>query len=233
MTESFPLLRKREWLLSGRRRGFPAHRVRFCGNPGGKENINVQNEVTAKDITAEVPAGVEKTDEEYMSEALREAENAADLGEVPVGCVIVRDGKVIARAGNRRENGKCALDHAEIIAIEKACRSLGGWRLPGCTLYVTLEPCPMCAGAIINARIPRVVFGAYDKKAGAFGSVVDLNAYPFNHHPEIVSGVSESECASELSEFFRKKRKSSKCSEAPILREQSPDPAYSDCGGNL
>ena len=91
----------------------------------------------------------------------------------------------------------------------------------------------MCAGAIINARIPRVVFGAYDKKAGAFGSVVDLNAYPFNHHPEIVSGVSESECASALSNFSEKKRKSSKCSEAPILREQSPDPAYSDCGGNL
>ena len=142
MTESFPLLRKREWLLSGRRRGFPAHRVRFCGNPGGKENINVQNEVTAKDITAEVPAGVEKTDEEYMSEALREAENAAELGEVPVGCVIVRDGKVIARAGNRRENGKCALDHAEIIAIEKAAVSAGG----GCrdarfTLRLSLVRC--------------------------------------------------------------------------------------------
>ncbi|MFR5889929.1 MAG: nucleoside deaminase [Lachnospiraceae bacterium] len=187
--------------------------MRFCGNQGGKENINVQNEVTAKDITAEVPAGVEKTDEEYMSEALREAENAAELGEVPVGCVIVRDGKVIARAGNRRENGKCALDHAEIIAIEKACRSLGGWRLPGCTLYVTW--CPMCAGAIINARIPRVVFGAYDKKAGAFGSVVDLNAYPFNHHPEIISGVSEGECASALSGFFKKKTQKLKMLRSP------------------
>ena len=193
----------------------------------------MQNEVTVNDGIAVTPAGAENTEEEYMSEALREAENAAEIGEVPVGCVIVRDGKVIARAGNRRENGKCALDHAEIIAIEEACRTLGGWRLPGCTLYVTLEPCPMCAGAIINARIPRVVFGAYDKKAGAFGSVVDLNAYPLNHHPEIVSGVSESECASVISEFFRKKRKSSKCSEAPILREQLPDQAYSDCGGNL
>ena len=91
----------------------------------------------------------------------------------------------------------------------------------------------MCAGAIINARIPRVVFGAYDKKAGAFGSVVDLNAYPLNHHPEIVSGVSEDKCASALSEFFRKKRKNSKCAETPILRDQTPDQAYSDCGGNL
>ena len=193
----------------------------------------MQNEVTAKNGNAETPAGVENTEEEYMSEALREAEKAAEVGEVPVGCVIVRDGKVIARAGNRRENGKCALDHAEIIAIEEACRTLGGWRLPGCTLYVTLEPCPMCAGAIINARIPRVVFGAYDKKAGAFGSVIDLNAYPLNHHPEIVSGVSESECASAISEFFRKKRKSSKSSETPILRDKTPDQAHSDCGGNL
>ena len=168
----------------------------------------MQNEVTAKDITAEVPAGVEKTDEEYMSEALREAENAAELGEVPVGCVIVRDGKVIARAGNRRENGKCALDHAEIIAIEKACRSLGGWRLPGCTLYVTLEPCPMCAGAIINSRIENLYFGAYDKKSGCAGSVINLfESGMFNHNVNVTGGITEDKCASILTEFFRELRK--------------------------
>ena len=172
-------------------------------------------------------------EEKFMKEALKQAKKAASIGETPIGAVIVRDGEIIARGYNKRETKKNALLHAEIIAINKACKKLGGWRLPRCEMYVTLEPCPMCAGAIINARIPRVVFGAYDKKAGAFGSVVDLNAYPFNHHPEIISGVSEGECASALSEFFKKKRKSSKCSEAPILREQSPDPAYSDCGGNL
>ena len=207
MTESFPLLRKREWLLSGRRRGFPAHRVRICGNPGGKEHINVQNEVTAKDITAEVPAGVEKTDEESMSEALREAENAAELGEVPVGCVIVRDGKVIARAGNRRENGKCALDHAEIIAIEKACRSLGGWRLPGCTLYATLEPCPMCAGAMVMSQLGECVYGAADPRQGCCGSVYDLPGDP------ALSAVTRwrpapksKECGEILKEFMRGRR---------------------------
>ena len=172
-------------------------------------------------------------DEKYMKEAIRQAKKAWKIEEVPIGCVIVYQGKIFGRGYNRRTTDKNPLAHAEITAIKKASKVMGDWRLEECTLYVTLEPCPMCAGAIINARIPRVVFGAYDKKAGAFGSVVDLNAYPFNHHPEIVSGVSESECASALSDFFRKKRKSSKCSEAPILREQSPDPAYSDCGGNL
>ncbi len=142
----------------------------------------------------------------YMSEAVREARLAAEIDEVPVGAVVVRDGEIIARAHNLRETEKNALCHAETMAVDAACRALGGWRLPRCTLYVTLEPCPMCAGAIVNSRIERVVFGAYDKRAGAFGSVLDLNAYPLNHKPEIVGGVMEEECRTMLQEFFKKKR---------------------------
>ncbi len=142
----------------------------------------------------------------YMAEALSEACLAAETDEVPIGAVIVKDGNIIARAHNLRETGKNALYHAETLAIDYACRALGGWRLPSCTLYVTLEPCPMCAGAIVNSRIERVVFGAYDKRAGAFGSVLDLNAYPLNHKPEIVGGVMEEECRSLLQTFFKKKR---------------------------
>ena len=108
-------------------------------------------------------------DESYMRAALDEAAKAADEDEVPIGAVIVRDGKIIARARNSRERSRCATHHAEILAIEEACRALGGWRLPGTTLYVTLEPCPMCAGAIINARVERVVYGAFDRRFGARG----------------------------------------------------------------
>ena len=142
----------------------------------------------------------------YMSEAIAEARLAAEIDEVPVGAVVVRDGEIIARAHNLRETEKNALCHAETMAVDAACKALGGWRLPRCTLYVTLEPCPMCAGAIVNSRIERVVFGAYDKRAGAFGSVLDLNAYPLNHKPEIVGGVMEEECRTMLQEFFKKKR---------------------------
>ena len=152
----------------------------------------------------------------YMKSAIAEAEKAYAEGETPVGAVIVRDGEIIASAHNMTERLNDSTAHAELLAIQAAEKATGDRRLTGCALYVTMEPCPMCAGAIINARIPRVVFGAYDKKAGAFGSVVDLNAYPLNHHPEIVSGVSENECASALSDFFRKKRKNSKCAESPI-----------------
>lgn len=141
-----------------------------------------------------------------MSEALAEARLAAEKDEVPVGAVVVRGGEIIARAHNLRETEKNALMHAETMAVDAACRALGGWRLPGCTLYVTLEPCPMCAGAIVNSRIERVVFGAYDRRAGAFGSVLDLNAYPLNHKPEIVGGIMEEECRTMLQEFFKKKR---------------------------
>lgn len=142
-------------------------------------------------------------DELFMQQALELARTAAAEGEVPVGCVIVQDGAVIGRGRNRRETGRSALAHAEIEAIAEACRRLGGWRLWQATLYVTLEPCPMCAGAIINARIPRVVIGAMDPKAGSCGSVVNLFDLPYNHRPEITCGVLEDACASELRTFFR------------------------------
>ena len=142
-------------------------------------------------------------DRMYMEEALLLARQAAADGEVPVGCVIVRDGQIVGRGRNRRETGKTALGHAEIEAISDACKNLGGWRLWDCTLYVTLEPCPMCAGAIINARIPRVVFGAKDEKCGACGSVCDLFSMEFNHHPISESGLMEEESTQLLTEFFQ------------------------------
>ena len=146
-------------------------------------------------------------DEVFMDAALELAREAAAEGEVPVGCVIVRNGKIVGRGRNRRETAKTALGHGEIEAISDACRNLGGWRLWDCTLYVTREPCPMCAGAIINARIPRVVYGAKDAKAGAMGSLLSINAYPLNHKPPIVTGVLEEECRALLREFFEGKRK--------------------------
>lgn len=148
-----------------------------------------------------------KNDEFYMSEALRLAREAENIDEVPVGAVIVRDGEIIAAAFNKRESSKCATAHAELIAIEAACKRLGGWRLPGATLYVTLEPCAMCAGAVINSRIERVVYGASDLRFGAFGSLVDLSELPFNHKPEICRGVLGEQAKSLLSEYFKKKRK--------------------------
>lgn len=146
----------------------------------------------------------------FMEEALRLAQQSFNEGEVPVGAVIVKDGEIVGRGRNRRENGKNALFHAEISAIDEACRNLGGWRLWQCEMYVTLEPCPMCAGAIINSRIKKVTFGAYDKKAGSFGSVVDFNTLPYNHKPQIEGGIDEAECSELLSLFFeqlREKRK--------------------------
>ena len=145
-------------------------------------------------------------DIKFMELALSLAREAAAIGEVPVGAVVVRDGEVVATAYNRRETGKNALYHAELSAIDAACQALGGWRLHQCDLYVTLEPCPMCAGAIINARIPRVVFGASDPKGGAMGSVLNLLDYPFNHHPEVTSGVLAEECRQILSAYFKNKR---------------------------
>jgi len=139
----------------------------------------------------------------FMREALALAQEAAADGEVPVGCVIVRRGEVVGRGRNRRETAKTALGHAEIEAIADACNSLGGWRLWECTMYVTLEPCPMCAGAIINARIPRVVVGAKDEKCGACGSVCDLFSMAFNHHPVVEFGVLEEESRSLLGDFFQ------------------------------
>lgn len=143
-----------------------------------------------------------------MREALKQAKKAASIGETPIGAVIVRDGEIIARGYNKRETKKNALLHAEVIAINKACKKLGGWRLPRCDMYVTLEPCPMCAGAIINARIENVYFGAYDAKSGCAGSKTDLfKAGLFNHDVNVTGGVMETECASVLTEFFRELRK--------------------------
>ena len=142
----------------------------------------------------------------FMEEALLLAKQAASEGEVPVGCVIVRKGEIVGRGRNRRELSRNALAHAEVEAISDACRNLGGWRLWDCTMYVTLEPCPMCAGAIVNARIPQVICGAKDAKSGACGSVCDLFSMDFNHHPTITYGLLEEQCAALLSQFFEELR---------------------------
>lgn len=149
----------------------------------------------------------QQRDAHWMHQALLEAKKAAALGEIPVGAIIVRDEQVIARAHNRRELDQDAMAHAEVLCIQQACRVLNSWRLSGCTLYVTLEPCPMCSGAIINSRLDRVVYGAKDDKAGCAGSVADLFVMPFNHTPVIRSGILEEECAAVLSEFFETLRK--------------------------
>lgn len=146
------------------------------------------------------------TDAQWMRRALELAAEAAGEGEVPVGAVIVKGDDLIAVGRNRRELGKHALAHAEIEAIDGACKALGGWRLSGCTLYVTLEPCPMCAGAIINARIDRVIYGTADPKAGSCGSLTNLFSLPYNHQPELVGGVLQDECAAILQDFFKQLR---------------------------
>ncbi len=141
--------------------------------------------------------------EVYMRQALTLAQEAAESGEVPVGCVIVRDGQVVGRGRNRREEKQSTFSHAEMEAIAGANESLGSWRLDDCTLYVTLEPCPMCAGAILNARIPRVYYGARDREMGACGGVLNLFMEDFPHLPALVGGVLEEECRAVLSDFFR------------------------------
>lgn len=146
-------------------------------------------------------------DEQMMALALQEAKIAAQLGETPVGAVLTWDDEVLVTTHNLRETERMATAHAELLAIEQACRKLGGWRLHRAVLYVTLEPCPMCAGAIINARIPRVVFGASDRKAGCCGGLVDLFAVPFNHIPQITGGVLETEAQQLLTDFFTELRK--------------------------
>ena len=145
--------------------------------------------------------------EQTMREALSLAEDAASQGEIPVGCVITdSDGRIIGRGRNRREETHDATAHAELEAIREACEALGDWRLEGCSLFVTLEPCPMCAGAIINARIPRVVFGAREENTGSCGSVIDLFSEPYGHAPAVFSGVMKEECAAVLQDFFRSLR---------------------------
>ena len=146
------------------------------------------------------------TDEELMYQALALAEQSAREGEVPVGCVVTLDGRIVGRGRNRRETNKTALAHAELEAISEACRTLGGWRLWQCTLYVTLEPCPMCAGAIINARVPVVVYGAKEPNFGSCGSVLNLFEERYGHHPAIYGGVLADACAALLRQFFEKLR---------------------------
>ncbi len=141
-----------------------------------------------------------------MREAMLLARLSALEGEVPVGAIVTRGDGIVGRGRNRRERGKNALAHAELEAISDACKTLGGWRLWECTMYVTLEPCPMCTGALINSRMKRVVFGAYDQKAGSCGSVIDLFALPYNHKPTLEGGFMAQECASLLTEFFRSLR---------------------------
>ena len=146
----------------------------------------------------------------FMERAIELARQSALEGEVPVGAVVVKDDIIVGEGRNRRELGKNALYHAELEAIDNACKTLGGWRLWQCDMYVTLEPCPMCAGAIINSRLKAVYFGAADKKAGSFGSVADFNALPYNHKPEIVSGIMAQECSMLLTDFFKSLRQSKK-----------------------
>jgi tRNA(adenine34) deaminase len=162
-----------------------------------------------------VPDGRDEKDEYCMRCALELAELAAAHDETPVGCVILRDGMLITGDFNGRETLKNGLYHAEVGAISKACELLGGWRLTRCTLYVTIEPCPMCAGAIWAARIPRVVTGARDPKAGFYGSVADLNTFDINHKPEIRTEVLEEECSNLVSSFFRNKRKQKSAKNPP------------------
>lgn len=155
------------------------------------------------------------TDQRYMKEAIRQAKKAAALGDVPIGCVIVYEDKIIARGYNRRMADKNVLSHAEINAMKKACRYLNDWRLEGCTMYVTLEPCPMCAGAIVQARIPRVVIGCMNPKAGCAGSVLDmLHEDGFNHQADTEAGVMGQECSALMKDFFKALR-SKKSGEAP------------------
>lgn len=149
-------------------------------------------------------------DQKFMREALAEAHASTETGDVPVGCVIVKDGEIIARGRNTREAEMSSTGHAEVNAINAACRAVGHWRLSGCTMYVTLEPCVMCSGAIVSARIDRVVIGAKDPKAGALGSVLNLNSYPLNHKPQVEFGICGKECSAILTEFFSRRRAENK-----------------------
>ena len=147
------------------------------------------------------------TDEAYMKLAIKEAKKARAIGEVPIGCIIVYEDKIIARGYNKRVAKKSVLAHAEILAIKNACKKIGDWRLEGCTMYITLEPCPMCAGAIIQARIPRVVIGSLNPKAGCAGSVLDMmHVDGFNHQVDVTTGVCDEECSEMMKGFFRELR---------------------------
>ena len=180
----------------------------MCKENALKNGVLIEKNESGNTVDGAAETVVSYTPEDvlYMREAMRLAAMAEEIDEVPVGALVVRNGEIIAKAYNIREHSKCATHHAEILAIEEACRTLGGWRLIGCTLYVTMEPCAMCAGAIINARIPRVVFGAPDLRFGAFGSLINLADVPLNHKPEVVGGVLKEENVEMLRSYFKKKR---------------------------
>ena len=162
-------------------------------------------------MVSKVSAGITPIHEKYMKEALKQAKKALALGEVPIGCVIVHEGKIIGRGYNRRNTDKNTLSHAELNAIRKASKKLGDWRLEGCTMYVTLEPCQMCAGALVQSRIDRVVIGSMNPKAGCAGSVLNLLEMDgFNHKVEVEQGVLQEECSSMLSDFFKELREKKK-----------------------
>ena len=159
-------------------------------------------------------------DEKFMKEAIRQAKKAEAIGDVPIGCVIVSDGRIIARGYNKRNKNKTVLAHAELLAMSKACRKAGDWRLEDCTMYITLEPCQMCAGAIVQARIPRVVIGSMNPKAGCGGSILNLlQMKEFNHQVEVTRGVLEEECSEMLSAFFRKLRQKKKEKQAEVSEQ--------------
>ncbi len=186
-----------------------ARSQREKGEETRRRNWEKRQEKKRRALLAEEEAKKERRlqDEYFMEQAMRQAKKAAALGDVPIGCVIVYEGAVIARGYNRRNADGSVLSHAEIIAVKKACKKLGDWRLEGCTMYVTLEPCPMCAGAIVQARIPRVVIGCMNSKAGCAGSVLNLLHEPgFNHQAEIETGILEEACSGLMKEFFQKLR---------------------------
>ena len=165
-------------------------------------------------------ARIKAEDEKYMKEAIKQAKKAAKIGDVPIGCVLVKDGEIIARGYNRRNTDKNTLSHAELNAIRKASKKLGDWRLEGCTMYVTLEPCQMCAGAIIQSRIPRVVVGCMNPKAGCAGSVLNLlDVQAFNHQAEVKTKVLEEECSLMMKQFFRELRAKQKMKKKSLLSE--------------
>ena len=161
-------------------------------------------------------------DEKFMKEAIKQAKKAEAIGDVPIGCVIVHDGKIIARGYNKRNKDKTVLAHAELLAMKKACKKLGDWRLEDCTMYITLEPCQMCAGAAVQARLDRVVIGAMNAKAGCAGSIINLlDMQQFNHQIPITKGVLEQECSQILSEFFKRIRVKKK--KRPLTNEEISD----------
>ena len=160
-------------------------------------------------------------DEKFMKEAIRQAKKAEAIGDVPIGCVIVHEGRIIARGYNRRNKDKTVLAHAELQAMKKACRIIGDWRLEGCTMYITLEPCQMCAGAIVQARVDRVVIGSMNRKAGCAGSILNLlQMKEFNHQTDLHKGVLEEECSQMLSDFFRKLRENQKEKKRMLKQEE-------------